>query len=183
MALCGSLSGCGCSIIATQATIGGINGDFPSIVIDGGGQQGDAWNVRLLDEWTAAAIRRFAPTPWFTPPLLNGWVAIAGQTPQFRRVGDMTQIRGAVGVNPLTNPSGDPLAIFILPPALTPATRQVILSMAVVGSVLAGTVGVLGLDSVLNPVNFPIGGLFQTEPPVNTAYTSFSLNMEFSVAP
>jgi hypothetical protein len=55
MALCGSLR-CGCGITSTPAVEGALDGELPSILVEGSGEAGDPWNLMLNDGWAAAVI-------------------------------------------------------------------------------------------------------------------------------
>jgi hypothetical protein len=67
------------------------------------------------------------PPPWTTLPLINNWTAVAGNVPnQYRKVGDMVQVRGYIAHLTAPTPSGG-VQIAMLPaqhtpPYLTPVT-------------------------------------------------------------
>jgi hypothetical protein len=78
------------------------------------------WGIPITDAVNAntTAIANNVPTAWTNPTFLNGWMSYgSGYAPgQYRKVGDMVQIRGLVKSGSLGN------AIFMLPVGYRPTT-------------------------------------------------------------
>lgn len=172
MTLCGS-SSCGCALVAARATSGDVEGEFPTITIDGSGEIGNAWNVRPSDPWAAVIAGRIEPTNWFAAPLVGGWKAKPGEPPQFRKVGDMVQMRGAVLRNPVSSPTfGTGTTIYILPVGFRPPKLMGFSSetgSATVGAFAVGGAAQTGLQ----------GSVIHAKPA--GTYSYLTLIAEFSV--
>lgn len=99
------------------------------------------------------------PTPWTAPTLLNSWVNMGGalQVAQYRKVGDMVQIRGAVQNGTIG------LVVFTLPVGFRPPANE---AFAVVSS---GAFGAMTINTA-GDVTAAIG-----------SNAAFRLNAAFSV--
>lgn len=123
--------------------------------------------ARVLDgtfsAWgTENKIRQNITTPWVTPALGAGWVAVAGyQPPRYRRKGDVVEVEGLA-----QNTSGGSLltAVFTLPSGFRPALYQTDIGW----SGVAATPVVESTGNVLPPSPISNNGYFVTK-------TSFSV--------
>jgi hypothetical protein len=71
------------------------------------------WGVPITDEVNRLSpiVDGRTPTAWTAPTLLNGWTNYSGYVTQYRKIGDVVQIRGGVqggtlGANIFVLPSG-----------------------------------------------------------------------------
>jgi len=73
-------------------------GNLMAITVPVAGQEASAeqFGIPVANEVNRMTPLVVAPTPWTTLVLQNGWVNQAG-TAQYRKVGDMVQMRGTVG--------------------------------------------------------------------------------------
>lgn len=56
MPLCGSSSGCGCAVTSVAADSGEIDGQFPTITVDGNGTHISPWLLELNENWAGAVV-------------------------------------------------------------------------------------------------------------------------------
>lgn len=90
----------------------------------------------------ANQLNALVPTAWTFAPLTNGWVHQSGEECKYRKVGDVVQLRGRVGVGAMG-------IIFTLPVGFRPPITQ---EFAVASVVTGGwTIGVIqvGPDGVV----------------------------------
>jgi hypothetical protein len=101
------------------------------------------------------------PTAWAAPVLLNGWVNIGGafQVAQYRRVGDMVELRGVIAAGVIG------LACFQLPVGFRPPAN---VNFACESAAAHGAFAVTALGNVVTTAG-------------NNA--AFSLQASFSVTP
>lgn len=61
-----------------------------------------AWGIPITDQVNANAadIAAMKPTAWTNLTFQNGWAASGGSVCQYRKVGDMVQLRGLIGGGP-----------------------------------------------------------------------------------
>jgi hypothetical protein len=111
---------------------------------------------------TVQAVEVTLKPDWQTPALTNSWAAFGGgyQAPQYRRVGDTVEIRGAVAGGTIG------LAAFTLPSGYRPPAG---LEVATVSNSLFGVLGV-GATGAVTPavgavVSFWLGCSFAVESP------------------
>lgn len=79
-----------------------------------------AAQIARLEE-RVADLQRAQPTPWTAPTLLNSWVNFGGadQVAQYRRSGDIVQVRGVVKSGTVGF-----VPVFVLPVGYRPQLNQ-----------------------------------------------------------